>query len=116
MSFLNELRAVGCDLYLHQQALDTSTPAGRAFFQMLGVFAEFERAMIQERVKAGLARARANGKRLGRARIAPEVEAKIIAAREAGASFRAAAKIAGVSLATVQRVEAERKANRGASG
>lgn len=49
---LNDLQAVGCDLYLHQQALDTSTPSGRAMFQMCGVFAEFERSMIRERVNA----------------------------------------------------------------
>src|SRR5215813_7871150 len=59
VGFLGELHAKDIDLYLHQQGLDTSTPSGRAMFQMLGVFAEFERAMIQERVKAGLARARA---------------------------------------------------------
>jgi DNA invertase Pin-like site-specific DNA recombinase len=50
VAFLGELRAVGCDLYLHQQGVDTTTPAGRALFQMLGVFAEFERAIIVERV------------------------------------------------------------------
>ena len=55
------------DLFLRQQGLDTTTPAGKAMFQMMGVFAEFERAMIQERVRAGLARARGEGKRLGRA-------------------------------------------------
>lgn len=60
------LRTVGCDLYLEQQALDTSTPAGRALLQMSGVFAEFERAMIVERTRAGMARARASGKRIGR--------------------------------------------------
>ena len=53
LAFLSELKAKNVDLYLHQQAVDTSTPAGRALFQMLGVFAEFERAMIVERVKAG---------------------------------------------------------------
>src|SRR5246127_611436 len=66
VAFLGELHAKGVDLYLHAQGLDTSTPAGRALFQMLGVFAEFERAMIRERVNAGLARAKAQGKRLGR--------------------------------------------------
>ena len=53
---LQELHAKGVDLYLHQQGLDTSTPSGRAMYQMLGVFAEFERAIIRERVMAGLAR------------------------------------------------------------
>ena len=64
---LRELHDVGGDLYLHTQGLDTRTSAGKAMFQMMGVFAEFERAMIQERIHAGLARARAEGKRLGRA-------------------------------------------------
>ncbi len=59
VAFLGELQAKDVDLYLHVQGLDTSTPAGRAMFQMLGVFSEFERAMIQERVRAGLARASA---------------------------------------------------------
>jgi DNA invertase Pin-like site-specific DNA recombinase len=63
VGFLGELNSVGCDLYLEKQAVDTTTPAGRALFQMLGVFAEFERAIIQERIHAGLARARAKGTR-----------------------------------------------------
>ena len=66
VGFLNEIQALGVDLYIHQQGLDTTTPSGRAMFQMCGVFSEFERAIIQERVRAGLAKARANGKRLGR--------------------------------------------------
>jgi DNA invertase Pin-like site-specific DNA recombinase len=64
LSFLTDLHAKGVDLFLHQQGLDTSTPSGRAVFQMLGVFAEFERAMIRERVMTGLARARAEGKQV----------------------------------------------------
>lgn len=66
VGFLSELRALECDLYLHQQALDTSTPSGRAMFGMAAVFAEFERGMIRERVNAGLARAREKGVILGR--------------------------------------------------
>jgi DNA invertase Pin-like site-specific DNA recombinase len=66
VGFLNELQALNCNLYLHQQAIDTTTPSGRAMFQMCGVFAEFERSMIVERVNAGLARAKANGVKLGR--------------------------------------------------
>lgn len=65
LSTLKELHSVNVGLYLHQQALDTTTPSGRAMFQMIGVFAEFEREMIRERVRAGLARARAQGKVLG---------------------------------------------------
>jgi DNA invertase Pin-like site-specific DNA recombinase len=66
VGFLSELHALKIDLFLHQQGLDTTTPSGKAMFQMLGVFAEFERAMIKERVRAGLARARSEGKTLGR--------------------------------------------------
>ena len=66
IGFLQELHGAGVDLYLHQQALDTTTPSGKAMFQMMGVFAEFERSMISERVKSGLARAQSNGKTLGR--------------------------------------------------
>src|SRR5262245_47055225 len=71
VGFLSELHALKIDLFLRQQGLDTTTPAGKAMFQMMGVFAEFERAMIAERVRAGLARARSEGKRLGRPPIAP---------------------------------------------
>jgi DNA invertase Pin-like site-specific DNA recombinase len=63
---LSELNAKGVDLYLHQQGLDTSTPSGRAMFQMMGVFVEFERTMITERVRAGIERARAQGTKFGR--------------------------------------------------
>jgi DNA invertase Pin-like site-specific DNA recombinase len=68
VAFLGELHAKRVDLYLHQQGLDTTTPAGKALFQMLGVFAEFERAIIRERVRSGLERAKAHGKTLGRRR------------------------------------------------
>ena len=74
VGFLSELHALSIDLFLHQQGLDTRTPSGKAMFQMMGVFAEFERAMIQERVRAGLARAKAEGKRLGRPKVDPEIE------------------------------------------
>jgi hypothetical protein len=72
VEFLGDLHEAGRDLYLHQQAIDTSTPSGKAMFQMCGVFAEFERGMIRERVNAGLARARDKGVKLGRPRIAPQ--------------------------------------------
>jgi DNA invertase Pin-like site-specific DNA recombinase len=68
LAVMGELKAKGVDFYLHQQSLDTSTPAGKAMFQMLGVFSEFEREIIRERVNSGLARAKAQGKKLGRPR------------------------------------------------
>src|SRR5215510_5025795 len=104
VEILNELRAMKCDLYLHQQAIDTTTPSGRAMFQMCGVFAEFERSMIAERVRAGLARARAKGKRLGRRPVGAGVEAKIRELRAAGSGKIKIAKTLGIGVGTVQRV------------
>jgi DNA invertase Pin-like site-specific DNA recombinase len=73
VGFLGELKGASVDLYLDHQAVDTTTPAGKALFQMLGVFAQFERSIIQERIHAGIARARVVGtksvKPIGRARI-----------------------------------------------
>jgi DNA invertase Pin-like site-specific DNA recombinase len=83
IGFLSEIHAAGVDLFLHQQGLDTTMPAGKALFQMMGVFAEFERSMIQERVCAGLARAKAEGKQLGRPRIDSELETRILEALRA---------------------------------
>jgi DNA invertase Pin-like site-specific DNA recombinase len=92
---------------VHQQGLDTSTPSGRAMFQMLGVFAEFERAMIRERVMAGLARAKADGTRLGRPATVADDAAKvqtIRAARAAGKTIRTIARDQGVGIETVSRL------------
>ena len=63
---IQHLEACGVDLYLDQQAIDTTTPSGKLMFQVTGAFAEFERAMIRQRIHAGLKRAVANGKTLGR--------------------------------------------------
>ena len=97
VGFLSELHALGIDLFLHQQGLDTTTPAGKAMFQMMGVFAEFERSIIRERVRAGLARARSED---------PEIEAKIRAAlaKPGRAGVRKIAAQFGVDPGTVQRI------------
>ena len=104
---LGEFQAKGVGLYLHQQGIDTTTPAGKALFQMLGVFAEFERAMIRERVMAGLARAKAQGKKLGRPKVAAEVEASIRVALASGKGIGATARALGIGTGTVQRVGKE---------
>jgi DNA invertase Pin-like site-specific DNA recombinase len=107
LDFLRELHAKGVDLFLHQQGLDTSTPSGRAMFQMLGVFAEFERSMIRERVMAGLSRAKADGIQIGRRRLVDsdaDKVAAIVAARAAGTGIRRIARDLGVGVGTVLRV------------
>ncbi len=107
IGFLSEIHSMGVDLFLHQQGVDTTTPAGKAMFQMLGVFAEFERAMIQERVKAGLERARKQGKTLGRPKVSKATENAIRKAREAGKGIRKIAREIGVGVSVVQRVVVE---------
>jgi DNA invertase Pin-like site-specific DNA recombinase len=107
ISFLNELNSVGCGLYLHQQGIDTTTPTGKAMFQMCGVFAEFERAMIQERVKAGLNRAKAQGKTLGRPKVTKNVERAVLASRAKGTGKRKIAKQLGIGVSTVNRILSE---------
>ena len=101
VGFLSELREREVDLYLHQQGLDTGTPSGRAMYQMLGVFAEFERAIIIERIKAGMARARQQGKRLSRPLTPEEVRERIQELRAEGHSLRWIAEEVGVSKSTV---------------
>lgn len=107
LDVLSELHAKGVDLFLYQQGLDTSTPSGKAMFQMLGVFAEFERAMIRERVLAGIARAREEGTQLGRRRLeqADAKKAKAVSAMLAnGTGIRRIARELGVGVGTVIRV------------
>lgn len=104
LGMLQELHAAGCDLYLHQQGVDTSTPAGRAMFQMLGVFAEFERSMIQERVRSGLATAKAKGRRLGRPTISAATEQRILTLRAEGMGLQRIARTVGCGVSAVQRV------------
>jgi DNA invertase Pin-like site-specific DNA recombinase len=104
VAFIGDLHAQGVDLYLHIQGIDTTTPGGKALFQMMGVFAEFERAIIQERVCARLAKARAKGKRLGRPKVLPSVERSIQAARAEGKGQLAIARELRVGVGTVRRV------------
>lgn len=104
---LNELRAVNCDLFLLRQNVDTTTPTGRAMFQMLGVFAEFEREMIRERVKSGMARAKAKGQRFGRPPVSLEKQEAIRVMLRGGTGVLKTARLNGVGTFTVQRIKQE---------
>ena len=111
IGFLSELQASDVDLYLDRQGIDTTTPAGKALFQLMGVFAEFERAMIRERVHAGLARARKfgtkSGKPVGRPKVNDRKHRAILAARSTGKGINKIANELGVGSSTVRRVIAE---------
>jgi DNA invertase Pin-like site-specific DNA recombinase len=105
--FLSEIHAKRVDLYLHQQGIDTTTPAGKVMFPMAGVFGEFDRTMIQARVRAGLVRAKADGKVLGRPRVPAKVEAAIRRARGQGKGIQRIAREVGCGVSVVQRVVRE---------
>ncbi len=114
VSFLSELHGAGIDLYLDRQGLDTTTPAGKAMFGMLSVFAEFERGIIKERIAAGLDRAREQGTKSGRPFGRPAIPEKtrdaILNARASGLSIRETARSAGVSVGKAHGVIKEAEA------
>jgi DNA invertase Pin-like site-specific DNA recombinase len=103
VNFLGDVQAKGVDLYLHVQGLDTSTPSGRMLFQMLGVFVEFERAMIRDRVVAGLNCVRGT-KRLGRPPMTDAKVEQIKQALMASRGIRQTARKTGASTTSVMRV------------
>jgi DNA invertase Pin-like site-specific DNA recombinase len=104
---IQTLEACGVDLYLDQQSIDTTTPAGKLMFQVCGAFAEFERNMIQQRIHAGLKRAVAQGKTLGRPKVDAALEKRIQAQLRGGKGMRKVARELGVGTGTVQRIRRE---------
>jgi DNA invertase Pin-like site-specific DNA recombinase len=104
---LAELDAAGIALYSDQQAIDSTTPMGRAMIQMASVFGEQERHIIRSRVNAGLDRVRAQGKKLGRPKVSPKIEAAIREHLSAGNGILKVAAMVGVGSGTVQRVKRE---------
>ena len=101
VAFLNDIQSKSVDLYLHQQGLDTSTPSGRMMFQMLGVFAEFERAMIRERILAGLRR---TTKKSGRKPMPSDRVEAIRTSLLDGLGIRATARLHRASTTTVTTI------------
>jgi DNA invertase Pin-like site-specific DNA recombinase len=102
---VNELQAVGVDLYMHQQAIDSTTPAGKLAFSIFGAFAEFERSIIVERVRAGLDRAKRNGVKLGRpSNLNDTVRAAIVALRAKDVPIRKIASQLKVGTGTIYSV------------
>ena len=105
VSFLNEIHSVNCDLYIHQSGIDTSTPSGKMMFQMCGVFAEFERGMIRERVISGQNRAKEQGKHIGRpTNLNDGLLSSIKFMREKGMGIGRIAKDLKVGVGTIYRV------------
>jgi DNA invertase Pin-like site-specific DNA recombinase len=108
---IQHLEVCGVDLYLDQQAIDTTTPMGKLVFQLTGAFAEFERTMIRQRVKAGLKRAVAQGVKLGRPKIDSSTERKVRQRLAKGMGILKVARSLGIGTGTVQRISKERATN-----
>jgi DNA invertase Pin-like site-specific DNA recombinase len=107
LHIIQHLEACGVDLYLDQQSIDTTTPMGKLVFQLTGAFAEFERTMIKQRVKAGLKRAVAHGVKLGRPKLDSATERKVRRQLAKGTGILKTAKLLGLGTGTVQRISRE---------
>ncbi len=108
----SELEALGIDLVVLDQAIDTSTPAGRLLFNVLGSIAEFERDLARERTAAGMRAAKRRGMHVGRPRAAVDRVALVLGIRS-GASVSELARALGVSRATARKLVADEVAERG---
>ena len=105
VSFLNDIQVKDIDLYIHQQGIDTATMTGKMMFQMCGVFAEFERNIIRERVKSGLDRAKKSGKTLGRpTNVSGNTKATVIELRNTGMSMNKICKTLSIGSGTLYRL------------
>jgi len=111
VGFLTEINARGVGLFLLRQGLDTTTPSGRAMFGMLSVFSEFERALIAERIRSGLARVRAEGQRLGRPMVSDEIIDRIRVELGRGTGIHKTARTVGCGVSVVQRVRQSMRAS-----
>ena len=103
LKLLEEFHSKKVDVYFHQQKIDTTTPAGKMCFQICGAVAEWERGMVVERINLGLARAKAQGKKLGGPTIPAKIQAKAQEMYEIGMSFRKIGRELGIHHATVKK-------------
>jgi DNA invertase Pin-like site-specific DNA recombinase len=97
---LNEFHRLGVDFISYQENIDTMTPQGELIFTVMASLAQFESALISERVKAGMARAKAQGKRISRAPLAKELQARIAALYAEGLSIHQISKQLGIGYGT----------------
>jgi len=111
---LETFKALGIDFVSFSEQMDTSTPAGKMVFTVLGAVAELERSLIVERVRAGLRNARAKGKKLGRPRVVVDT-AKIARLHAQGRSIREIADELGYSRSLVHKTLANAKSRGGAT-
>src|SRR5258708_14674160 len=113
---IQHLEAVGVDLFIEKQNMDPTTPAGKLMFSICGAFSEFERSIIQQRIRAGLARARAKGVKVGRPKVSAHIERQV--RHRLGSGNEGIVKIArsmGIGTGVVVRIKKEMNSNSGHS-
>lgn len=102
VGFMNEIQSLGVDLYVHQQAIDTTTPSGRMIFGIFSSLAEFEREIIRERIIAGQKRAKAQGVKIGRpSKMNDAVKTSVKLLRENGKGIREISRMLGIGVGSV---------------
>ena len=105
VGFMKEVQASGVELYIHQQAINTATPAGRMIFGIFSALGEYERELIRERIYAGLARAKRDGKKLGRpSHITPGTKSAVIELRAKGFGINKIAKTLRIGVGTTAKI------------
>ena len=105
VALMTEIQSAKVDLYVHKQAINTQTASGRMVFGIFASLAEFEREMIRDRIQAGLARAKAEGKKLGRpSNVNPSVAASVKLLKQNGHSIRHIAKTLHIGVGTTSRL------------
>src|SRR2546425_3422768 len=107
---LAELEALGVAFVSLRDNLDLNTPPGRLMFQIIAAMAEFERSLIQERVRAGLRNAKQKGRKLGRPRVVVDID-KIASLRASGASWRTISRRMGLGVGTLHKAFQQRSEN-----
>ena len=101
---LEEFKALGVDFISFKENIDTSSPAGKILFTMISAFAEFEREIIKERVRAGMEKAKAKGKVLGRPKIPPFTVKAVLELKRQGIGYKAICKKLGISKSTYYQI------------
>jgi len=98
---LKEFQNLGIDFISYQENIDTTTPTGELIFHVMASLAQFESSLISQRVKAGMARAKAQGKRISRPPLAKDLQQKIVDLKEEGLSMNKISRVLGVAYGTV---------------
>ena len=109
---LEYFQGLGIEFVSYSEQIDTTTPAGKALFSMIGIFAEFERSIAQERIKAGLEKARSKGKKLGRPKVSKmKMEDEIVRSLQDGNGKLKTSQLLNVSKSHVEKVKKKRSSD-----